>query len=978
MTYLDLSSVESIEVDAFRESNFTGALRIGSVGQWCNVKFQDNPLEHYLGNFDENRITLYIGNSDIPTTDLSIPDDVEIIPSYAFSRVANITNISAPSTKIIGNSAFKGFDSIETISIPCVNRLGYDAFGGCNSIKSIHLGSIEQWCNVVINDDPYFANGNPLRYARDVNLYFGDSETPAASIEIPSTVAKIPNYAFYNTTITSVSGPAAASIGNYAFGSCTSLTSVSLPEATSIGDYAFQSCTSLTSVSLPAATSIGNYAFRRCESLPSIELPSAVSIGNGAFYVDYDSNRGYYPTALTSVSLPAATSIGSQAFYECSKLKSLSIPKVETIGSLAFYDTSIDTLRIGSVEQYCSIEYGNTDVNNYYYTCQFPFQDDYNNCIFIGDSDTPVTEITIPETTQKIADYAFRGTGIHTVHFEGTTPPALAYTRSLPGWTMLAVPEEAYETYLAADVYKNIPLRITVDGHLDQNVEVTAANGTSNLLEKIGEDEVKYVVNLKVSGTINSYDMLIIRNQMTSLRNLDLTDASIVDCDYIYSNADGTNYHSRKDVITGDWLKNVMNVKLPATTKAIGYRAFYNNSRLQTVNIPDGVTSIGSEAFYYCNRIKELTLPQTVTSFGSDAFYYCTGLREVVIPDGVTSINSEAFLSCTDLKKVTIPASVTSIGSDAFIVSNPLELHISDLNSWLNIQMSGNYYSGSGNIYYYPFSNVAKLYIGDSLEPTEHLVIPEGTTQLKSFTFAGFKCLKNVTFHDDVKSIGAGTFAYCSNITDVSFSDNINTIGSYAFYGCSGITDINFSDNISTIGSNAFSGCSGLKTLKLPEKLTTINSYAFQSCSNLETIAFTDNVTTIGEYAFSGCSKLTKLELPAYLKTIGSYAFQSCSNLTEVVIPASITNIADYAFSGCSSLTTVSMPSITSGENLGTDAFSGCVSLKNVYCNSSEAPNDSSSPFSSISENAKLHLPLSGHSTLTWDFYWPGQTYWDL
>lgn len=158
-----------------------------------------------------------------------------------------------------------------------------------------------------------------------------------------------------------------------------------------------------------------------------------------------------------------------------------------------------------------------------------------------------------------------------------------------------------------------------------------------------------------------------------------------------------------------------------------------------------------------------------------------------------------------------------------------------------------------------PFSNVTKLFIGDAAEPTEELVLPEGTTQIKNYAFAGFKCLKSVTFPEE-----------------------LNNIGISAFYGCS-----------------------GLKTVKLPEKLSTINSYAFQSCSNLETITFADNVTSIGSYSFSECSSLTKLELPAYLKTIGSYAFEYCSNLTEVVIPASLTSIADYAFQGCSEMNTV-------------------------------------------------------------------------
>ena len=65
-----------------------------------------------------------------------------------------------------------------------------------------------------------------------------------------------------------------ASIGDYAFDSCTSLTSVSIPDSvTSIGDCAFGSCTSLTSVSIPdSVTSIGDYAFDNCPN-PTLTVP---------------------------------------------------------------------------------------------------------------------------------------------------------------------------------------------------------------------------------------------------------------------------------------------------------------------------------------------------------------------------------------------------------------------------------------------------------------------------------------------------------------------------------------------------------------------------------------------------------------------------------------------------------------------------------------------------------------------------------
>jgi hypothetical protein len=129
-------------------------------------------------------------------------------------------------------------------------------------------------------------------------------------------VTTVGNYAFYQcTSLAGVSLPAAASIGNNAFG-YTSLAAVSLPAATSIGDYAFFLCTSLVEVSIPAATSIGASAFERCWSLTGVNIPAVESIGDLAFY----------NTFLAEVSFPKATSIGVLAFAFCTPLAEVSLP----------------------------------------------------------------------------------------------------------------------------------------------------------------------------------------------------------------------------------------------------------------------------------------------------------------------------------------------------------------------------------------------------------------------------------------------------------------------------------------------------------------------------------------------------------------------------------------------------------------------------------------------------------------------------
>lgn len=113
--------------------------------------------------------------------------------------------------------------------------------------------------------------------------------------------------------------------------SITSISSSDLGNITSIGDYAFGGCSSLNSITIPdGVTYIGHGAFRVCSSLSSITIPTGVTFfGN---YIFYDCR------SLTSVAIPdAVTSIGQYAFASCSKLTSITIPdSVTSIGEQAF------------------------------------------------------------------------------------------------------------------------------------------------------------------------------------------------------------------------------------------------------------------------------------------------------------------------------------------------------------------------------------------------------------------------------------------------------------------------------------------------------------------------------------------------------------------------------------------------------------------------------------------------------------------
>ena len=92
----------------------------------------------------------------------------------------------------------------------------------------------------------------------------------AADLQIFQEMDKIPEYAFWNSTIAEFTIPKnITTIGDSAFYECSSLSSVVIGDGvTSIGGAAFSNCSSLISVVIPdSVTSIGDAAFYYCKNL---------------------------------------------------------------------------------------------------------------------------------------------------------------------------------------------------------------------------------------------------------------------------------------------------------------------------------------------------------------------------------------------------------------------------------------------------------------------------------------------------------------------------------------------------------------------------------------------------------------------------------------------------------------------------------------------------------------------------------------
>ena len=508
---------------------------------------------------------------------------------------------------------------------------------GCYPIDntSVRITSASGYGNEVVIPEKVY-DGTKEYTVTSIGFTFQDNNT-LEKVTWPSTVTAIPSDMFQNcSSLKTVENVRKVTyISSKAFDGCNNLIELDLGSC-GISVCAFESCSKLQSIGESAkCTSVGNYAFYGCSSLDKVDLSMCTSVGSYAFY---------NCRKLQNVNTSICTVIGNNAFNGCSSLQSVDLPKVENLGNNAFWKSGI-------------------------------------------------TKISLPETLKnmeyqcfdKVTEYTFNG-----------TQPAVLYENNSNAFKgvpfVIRVPESAIDTYKAADIWKNYKEKIlSISDKLDYDVTTTAMDNQSGLEQAIGATNMKKVISLKATGTINGYDIFMIRTKMTNLQNLDLTDADIVANGFAYYENNSTT-----DNVVGSYsfykLDNLVTLKLPKNAITIGSYAVANCSSLESVDfpknlkyirdfsfkgcskldnviLPDGLESIGSYSyscsFAECRNLKTIQFPPSLKYIGSYVFQYCYSLEKISLP-GLDRIGNNAFSNCTSLKEVRIPSTLQNVGDNAF------------------------------------------------------------------------------------------------------------------------------------------------------------------------------------------------------------------------------------------------------------------------------------------------------------------------
>lgn len=210
---------------------------------------------------------------------------------------------------------------------------------------------------------------------------------------------------------------------------------------------------------------------------------------------------------------------------------------------------------------------------------------------------------------------------------------------------------------------------VALSAMADATVNVTTTEG-GQLQAKVEEtgNAASDVTSLTVTGPLNGTDIDYLRNSLTSIQNLDLTDASIVSGGKYIANY--TTYYTSDNRISEKMfyeLTNLTTICLPSTLSGIEERAFSDCTNLISITMPNNFSgTIGEFAFSSCEKLESIQIPEGTESIGTMCFQYCSALEEVYFPSTLSSIGTEAFKYCTSLKSVTLPNSLTRLGGYAF------------------------------------------------------------------------------------------------------------------------------------------------------------------------------------------------------------------------------------------------------------------------------------------------------------------------
>lgn len=838
----------------------------------------------------------------------SLPAEVVIPANVTYNNVTfNVTEIA--------DKAFANCTSLESISIPgSVNQIGstqnsnpnYLPFYNCTSLKSVRFedgtypislgvyysrssGSkgLFAFCpleEVYLGRDivyvDYSTSYSFAKYPQAYGYSAFYNQPKLTKVTIGTGCTELPDYLFYkNASITLMTLPNVAKIGNLTFYGCSKLTTVNLGSSLqSVGNHAFNNCSNITKLTFPDATAtIGDYAFCNCSSVAEITIGSGLkTIGQYAFYncksftalILPDSFKTMGESAFENCAKLTVAKLGltldavpAQAFKECVSLSEMVIPaSAESIGDQAFYNCS------GLVT--VTMNEGLKTIGNEVF---------WNN--------SGVMQFSIPGTVTEMGTNCFYGC-----------------TRT---------------TYLT---FRDGEETLTIHNSSCRSSILDAHNYGSCYCDYFYDCPIRFLTlgrNLKYSYS-------------DSQRMYDVNGSSFIQV--TRASAPFVNHSELRSVTIGpkvtflyhhlfDGCPNLATLKMGQSIQTIHSYAFKNCDKLPGVDFPVTLESIEKEAFRNCDLLAYTTYQDTdshTLAIGESAFRESKILEEVTFPGQLVYLGKYAFMGS--------PLLTTTIFQNTNILGNNLTINnyaFSNCSALKTVKYPNHLYKILDGVYQY-------------CSALNELSFPANLISIGNYVFKNSPYLIDVIFEDSANAITLGYGAASSigssegslfgdtNLQSLYIGRNINyeassTYGYSPFYNQNFLTDIRFSQagTVTYCKDYLFYKVNNCKELLLPESLNTIGNYTFSEMTVLEGITIPNKVTEIGAYAFSVDRGLKYANLSTSCPWLKACLFADCDSLASITVPPVVTKMDTKIFRNCGQLASVTFEDNTDVLEIG-------------------------------------------------------------
>lgn len=368
------------------------------------------------------------------------------------------------------------------------------------------------------------------------------------------------------------------------------------------------------------------------------------------------------------------------------------------------------------------------------------------------------------------------------------------------------------------------------------------------------------------------------------------------------------------DIVSNTYSDGKGILRFSAAITAVGSRAFYKCSTLDSVSLPSGITAINSRAFYYCDNLESISIPPSVTTIGNSCFEFCKKLKAVDISrTQISSLPDYVFHFCSSLEHVYLPSTIQSLAFGVFDSSAIKEIVFSS--------------SFRGTLGYATFQECTEL----------RRVELGSASAIDGYAFAGCSSIEEITLPDTVTEIGESAFYRCTSLKKLHIPDSVTSIGDAFIQSCPALECLSgpfvLSDGRSLVKDGTLLGFAagglGAFSYVLPEGITKVGSGVFSMDDQLERVVFNSSIESVGNQAFFQCTSLKAVSMPM-VKELGNGIFYGCTSLEQVDLSDDITEIPREMFLDCSSLKKAVIPEKVT--RIGMRAFKNCSSLDSLFC----------------------------------------------